>query len=434
MITAAGDAVRAHAQALREHLAAGDFAGAEQRCARILELDPAHVEALNVAALAALSRDRHDAAIDLLERALAVAAGDAATLRNLGIALRRAGRIGAARDMLRRAVDADPQSFVARLDLGEACEALADGDAALAAYFGAIRQAQAAGRWRNDATTAPALRARVRHAMQVVDRGRAAWFERVVAPLRERFGRDELVRVEHGLAIHLGERPAVIADPRQQPTLFHLPGLPATPWFERALFPWHAELEDAFAGIRAELEALLADASGFEPFLDIPPSVDAGAYLQGREVAPQWNAYFFHRHGERFEANCARCPRTAAALDGLPLVRIRAHAPECLFSLLTPGSHIMPHYGVTNTRIVTHLPLIVPEDCVLRVGGEDHVWQEGRCVSFDDTFLHEAWNRSTRTRVVMLMDTWNPHMSEAEKIATGELVAAIGDFNRAAMA
>ena len=55
-------------------------------------------------------------------------------------------------------------------------------------------------------------------------------------------------------------------------------------------------------------------------------------------------------------------------------------------------------------------------------------------MSFDDTFLHEAWNRSTRTRVVMLMDTWNPHMSEAEKIATGELVAAIGDFNRAAMA
>jgi aspartate beta-hydroxylase len=89
---------------------------------------------------------------------------------------------------------------------------------------------------------------------------------------------------------------------------------------------------------------------------------------------------------------------------------------------------------VTNTRVVCHLPLIVPEDCALVVGGETHRWQEGRAIVFDDTFEHEAWNRGTRTRVVLIVDIWNPHLSPAECDAVATLVAAIGDFNRAAAA
>lgn len=34
---------------------------------------------------------------------------------------------------------------------------------------------------------------------------------------------------------------------------------------------------------------------------------------------------------------------------------------------------------------------------------------------FDDTYLHEAWNRSDEDRVVLLMDCWNPHLTEAER-------------------
>ena len=115
------------------------------------------------------------------------------------------------------------------------------------------------------------------------------------------------------------------------------------------------------------------------------------------------------------------------------MVRLPAHAPECLFSKLTAGSHIRPHRGVTNTRLVTHLPLIVPGNGALRVGGEDHVWQQGRCITFDDTFLHEAWNFSDHTRVVLLFDVWNPHMTEAEVAACSQLVLAISGFNREAM-
>ncbi len=122
--------------------------------------------------------------------------------------------------------------------------------------------------------------------------------------------------------------------------------------------------------------------------------------------------------------------KTAALLDSLPLAYIPDHAPEVCFSILTLGTHILPHRGVTNARIVVHLPLIVPADCALSVGGEVHAWQEGRCVAFDDTFEHEAWNRSAQTRAVLILDTWNPYLSAEECAVISDVIVAIGAFNR----
>jgi aspartate beta-hydroxylase len=76
----------------------------------------------------------------------------------------------------------------------------------------------------------------------------------------------------------------------------------------------------------------------------------------------------------------------------------------------------------------------VPPDCALRVGGEEHRWSEGRCVFFDDTYDHEAWNRSAELRAVLIFDLWNPHLSQAECAAVGDLIAAIGDFRQACAA
>jgi aspartate beta-hydroxylase len=86
---------------------------------------------------------------------------------------------------------------------------------------------------------------------------------------------------------------------------------------------------------------------------------------------------------------------------------------------------------VTNTRVVGHLPLIIPEDCALNVGNELHVWQEGRVVVFDDTYEHEAWNRSPKTRVVLIFDLWNPYLTEVECAALTNIVVAIGGLREA---
>jgi aspartate beta-hydroxylase len=275
----------------------------------------------------------------------------------------------------------------------------------------------------------------VKHAVRFVAAGRRELFAAVIEPLRQRYGQSELARVDQCLAIYLHEQPAPLPDPRQRPKFLYFPGIPSQTFYPRARFPAQAQLEAAVDAIRAELHAVLAQAQDvLVPFLGTNFAEAAAANLLGssgtQEVAA-WDAFFFYRHGVRDDAHCAQCPRTSAVLDAMPLVRVRDHAPETLFSVLRPGTHILPHRGVTNTRLVTHLPLIVPADCALRVGGETHVWEAGRCVTFDDTFEHEAWNDSTQTRVVLILDSWNPDLSEAERAAVTDLVAAIGDFNRA---
>lgn len=430
------DDVAARRQAAHALAGQGRVADAEREFGLVLREAPDDLDALNFLALCAHGRGRGNEALRLLEHAQRVRADDAVTLGNLGVLYRERGRLDEAHAALTAALRAQPEAFVARLRLGEVLQALGRDAEALPAYFGAILAAQQRGAWLGDDSTPPPLRPLVRHAMRFVAGGRRELFHAMLAPLRERHGAAALARVERCLAMYLGDQPTVYAQPRQRPKFLYFPDLPSPRWFERERFPWYAALEAETAAIRAEMLAVLAQSRGFEPFLG---AVDDPHLLQeqlrGEGGAPAWDAYFFFRHGERHEANARRCPRTAAALDAAPLCRIREHAPEVCFSVLAPGTHILPHHGVTNTRVVTHLPLLVPDgDLALVVDGESRRWQEGVCFSFDDSFEHEAWNRSADTRVVMLLDAWNPYLSEVECAALTELIGAIGDFNRAAAA
>ncbi len=50
---------------------------------------------------------------------------------------------------------------------------------------------------------------------------------------------------------------------------------------------------------------------------------------------------------------------------------------------------------------------------------------------FDDTFQHEAWNRSEQSRIVLLMDCWNPHLTRIERMAVKKLLETISTLNLA---
>jgi aspartate beta-hydroxylase len=409
---------------------------AERVFSDLLRTSPGDADALNFLAVCAHGRGRADEALELLLQARHANPGDAATLVNLGSLQRERGRLDEAQAAFAEAVRLAPDIPAARLRLGEALEARGLLREALPVYYGAVLTAQKSKAWLSEETTEAALRPLVMHAMRVIDSGRRALFTSLLAPLREMHGELALRRVARCLATYLGELRPAYADPAQKPTFLYMPDLPSTRFFERDLFPWYDAIETQTAAIRAEMQAVFAADGGFEPFFGHFDDTSARIedHLRNdRGEAPSWDAYFFHRHGTRYEANAARCPITAAALDATPLCRIREHAPEACFSVLTPGSHILPHRGVTNTRVVTHLPLVVPEgDLVLNVSGEPMHWHEGRCFSFDDTFEHEAWNRSGETRVVLLFDVWNPHLTQIERDALTTLIGGIGDFNRAA--
>ena len=85
---------------------------------------------------------------------------------------------------------------------------------------------------------------------------------------------------------------------------------------------------------------------------------------------------------------------------------------------------IPPHVGVTNSRLVCHLPLIVPDGCWFRVGAETRHWHPGEAFVFDDTIEHEAMNPSNELRIVFIFDIWHPDLSTVEREAVTALIEA----------
>jgi aspartate beta-hydroxylase len=405
---------------------------AERAAHEALRLRPDDIELLHVLALIALRRGHLAPAQQWLDVALRKNPNHALTRHYLGRVHDAAGNVEAALAAHRAAIRRVPEMFVVRLHYAAALERAGHTEQAAIHYFRATQDAQAQGRWKSQETTAPALRPMVEHAVQFVRSTRKAAFASLLEPLRKQYGPDSLERVERCLRIYFNEEAPVYPDPRQRPTFLHFPGLPPAAYLDRSLFPWIEQLEAQTDAIREELLRLLPSDAGRERVFTNEAIEQAN--LRGLNTAPSWNGYYFYRHGERREDNCSSCPATARTLELLPLSHVRDHGPEVLFSVFTAGTHLLPHRGVTNTRLVGHLPLIVPPDCALNVGGEIHEWREGRAVIFDDTYEHEAWNRSQRTRVVLIFDLWNPHLTEVEQAAIAQLVPAMGDFRKAAEA
>lgn len=410
-------------------LQAGRLAEAERACAAVLEHTPDDVEALNVLALAAMRHGNPARAAALLERAIRVDAADPITFHHLGRALESIGNLPAAQAAMAEALRIRPDFYLSRLHYASLLERSGEADRSALQFVRAIRDAQSRNQWLDRASTPPGLRQLVEHAVRVTRGKRRSLLFGIAEPLSERYGRESMTRVEKCLRIYLGEEAAVFPDPRQRPGFLYFPDLPPAPYLDRATMPCIESLESRTAAVRAELLQLLPSGQGRERVFTSDEVERQN--LRGTIGEPGWDGYYFYRHGIRRDENCDRCPATSAALDRLPLSRVREHGPEVLFSVFKPGTHLLPHRGVTNTRVVGHLPLVVPADCALSVGGEVHVWQEGRVVVFDDTYEHEAWNRSGQVRVVLIFDLWNPHLTESEREAVTGIVAAIGDFRDA---
>ena len=213
---------------------------------------------------------------------------------------------------------------------------------------------------------------------------------------------------------------------RSQPSHYHWPGLAEREFHPRQRFSWLDAFEEATPVIRAELEAVMrSDRAELVPYLQYD---EHEPLAQWRELNRNldWTAIHLIDHGRRIAANADQCPKTMALLKLVEQPQIPGAGPTAMFSLLAPDKVIPPHTGVNNARLLCHLPLIVPEGCWFRVGAETRPWVEGEAFVFDDTIEHEAANPSDLLRVVMIFDLWNPDLSEAEKRAISDIIAADG--------
>lgn len=352
---------------------------------------------------------------------------------DLAIAHVHADRLDVAAAVLKSSLVRFPDSCNSWLLLGRVHAMLGDDSAALKARYQAVTRAQRAGRWKDESTTPPQLLDAVLEAIDCVRRGRVQLYEGSYDDLRRQYGAAALKRVDQALWGYLHKREWSPPDPRQRPKFLYFPGLPDAPYLDPYLQPWARRLQAAFPVIREEALRLLAEDAPLRDFINFKPGDPVENVLTSSGPRPpSWEAFFFYRHGARFDDNHARCPQTSALLESIELCRIADEAPEICFSVLRPGTKIMPHYGVTNTRVVMHLPLFVPPDCALNlIDADEHHWREGELVMFDDTFKHEAWNRSDATRIILLMDCWNPHLTEVEKLAVKQLIETISGLHLA---
>jgi aspartyl/asparaginyl beta-hydroxylase (cupin superfamily) len=219
-------------------------------------------------------------------------------------------------------------------------------------------------------------------------------------------------RFRHALELAAGKRRQYF----QRPTVFTYPELPQVQYYDPTDFEWSSKVEAATDAVRAELVELLKQGTDdFRPYIQAGEGnvrLDANKDLvENRD----WSALFLVENGKPDEALIARCPRTWEAVNQAPLASIPGWGPTVMFSLLKAGARILPHTGMFNTRLVCHLPLIVPDKCTFRVGNEVRPWREGKLFIFDDTIEHEAWNDSTEDRVVLIFDIWRPELTPRER-------------------
>jgi aspartyl/asparaginyl beta-hydroxylase (cupin superfamily) len=220
----------------------------------------------------------------------------------------------------------------------------------------------------------------------------------LMSEARARYKPSELQRVEDAFLMASGQKDSVLSPDLLQRPSFYFPGLTAKPWHNPNDFESVAMLEASYEVIKHELLNLLNKRVGFQP------------YLEKHIVASgEWNAFYIRSSGMVFEENQASCPETAKVITSLPRIGEMA-----MFSALNPGAHIKAHCGRWNLRLTIHLGLIVPENCEFRVASEIRSWQEGKCLIFDDSFEHEVWNKSDRTRFCLLVDIWHPDLSPIE--------------------
>ncbi len=374
---------------------------------------------LNTAGIRALDAGRPVEAADLLRRALERDDRIASIWVNLASALRQLDRPDEEAVALERALALEPRHLLALLRKADLTRRRHGARAAAVIYENALKTLP------EGATLPEALRPAIEEATEAV-RVNAAALERHLA---QKIGAAvpesaRSSRIEHALGALVGKRRIYYPEPTQ----LHVPMLPALEFYPREHFPWLAVLEAATATVREEFERVFAeDQDSLRPYIAYPDGVPLD---QWRDLnrSRKWSAYFLWRDGQPVEANVARCPRTAALLRTLPMHDVPGHAPTAFFSILDAGSHIPPHTGVTNSRVIVHLPLVLPGQCRFRVGSTTREWRAGEAWVFDDTIEHEAWNDSRLPRAVLIFDVWNPFLSDDDRAVIRQAIPAMAEF------
>lgn len=198
---------------------------------------------------------------------------------------------------------------------------------------------------------------------------------------------------------------------RPFPTLFFFPGLRSSPIWNTKDFKTCQILEENYSIIKKEF----LDAT--KNNLNLENDYKLGDHEKSLHKG-NWEWFSYITKGAKKDNFKQYFPKTNDILDSIPDKMLELPFSYCFFSRLAPKSTISAHYGPCNIRLRIHLALDIPDECGLKVAEVNKKWEEGKCLIFDDTYLHEVHNNHTdRYRTILLLDIWHPDLRAEEKEA-----------------
>lgn len=417
-------AVRAEIARLQAAAIQASQAGKEdeagQLWARVLEHDPSHGPALMSLGKRAFRHGDFGRAQLAFERV--VAAHPAHTQGWINLALTHQGRKDEAAEQaaIDSALRTDPSDLVALILRANLLERQGQRHKAASVYGAVASVAPPIN------ALEPGLQGAVNHALQFRERYDAdfgSYLDGFLESHYQALAGEDLQRFRESVDIMVARKRRYDS----KSMMFHYPGLLPLPFLPRARFPWLDAIEAGTDAIRAEFLQVHAADRGFTPYLNYPPDLPHNQFAELNN-SQRWSAFHLIADGKPVPEHAARCPETMRLLAGAPQPDQPGRTPSAMFSLLAPRTRIPPHVGVSNVRLVTHLPLIIPGQCGFRVGNETREWKPGEAFVFDDTIEHEAWNDSDQLRVVLIFDIWHPDLTPPERAMITALTQGIHQF------
>ncbi len=389
---------------------------------RLIEVQPSHHHAHTQIGQYHFRNGDFQAALHAFQNAANSNSASPRPWVNLALTYRQLNDDAAEERSIFRALTADPYDLLALIMRGRLFERLGRTHEASTAYGAAATVAPPLDQLGAELQEAVMYAKQFHHGYQL-SMGRFI-DDYLAAPMKE-IGEQHLERFQLSLDILLGRKRRYDSQPMQ---LF-VPGLAPVEFFERQLFPWMDALEEKTDVIRNELlQVMQMERPDFVPYLTYSSDQPLAQWAELNQSV-QWTAFHLVKEGLPVPENAKQCPLTMDAWSKIPTPHQPGRTPVAMFSLLKPKTQIPPHVGVSNARLVAHLPLIVPPDCGFRVGNSTREWIPGKAWVFDDTIEHEAWNNSNELRAIMIFDVWHPGLNEAEQRMIGALSAAMNAFN-----
>lgn len=117
-----------------------------------------------------------------------------------------------------------------------------------------------------------------------------------------------------------------------------------------------------------------------------------------------WTRFYLKWYGDTLPSAQRDCPKTVELLSQVPEVK------AAMFAKLPAGGLLTPHRDPFPGSLRYHLGLSTPnsDDCYILVDGCKHAWRDGVDVLFDETFIHEAYNKTDQDRIILFCDVRRP--------------------------